>query len=116
MATEARFQVGDMGALPLADAGADVICCLEGIEHVPTPVAESFLDECGRVLREDGLLFLSSPYLSSGQPSGNPYHVHEYQPEEIKSIVRRRFSIADEITRDIDVLKVLYLRCRRKSL
>jgi hypothetical protein len=59
-------------------------------------------------------LLLSSPYLVAGGHSGNPFHVHEYRPEEIKSLMGRWFVVEEEVTRQVDRLHVLYLRCRRK--
>jgi SAM-dependent methyltransferase len=111
---QARFEVGDMAALPTTDASVDVVCCMEGIEHVPDDVATTFLAECHRVLRPGGQLLLSSPYLATGKHSGNPFHLHEYQPSEIRAVVQPWFTVEDEITRTVDRLQVLYLRCRLK--
>jgi 2-polyprenyl-3-methyl-5-hydroxy-6-metoxy-1,4-benzoquinol methylase len=112
---KAKFVVGDMGRLEFADASFDVICCLEGIEHVPVEVGHSFLRESSRVLRPEGTLLLSSPYCHTKPHSGNPFHIHEYQPDEIKGAVGKSFFVEDVITRDVDNLTVLYLRCRRKA-
>lgn len=112
---KAKFLVGDMGRLEFPDASLDVICCLEGIEHVPVEVAQSFLQESSRVLRSQGTLLLSSPYCRTKSHSGNPFHIREYQPEEIKGAVSKYLLVEDIITKDVDDLTVLYLRCRRKS-
>jgi SAM-dependent methyltransferase len=112
--SQATFQTGDMAALPIEDASLDVVCCMEGIEHVPVAVGTAFLQECYRVLQPEGQLLLSSPYLVAGGHSGNPFHVHEYRPEEIKSLMGRWFVVEEEVTRQVDRLHVLYLRCRRK--
>jgi ubiquinone/menaquinone biosynthesis C-methylase UbiE len=114
-ARKAKFIVGDMGRLEFEDSSFDVVCCLEGIEHVPLEVGQSFLRECSRVLRPEGTLLLSSPYCRTKPHSGNPFHIHEYQPEEIKAAVSKYFFVDDVITKDVDDLTVLYLRCRRKS-
>jgi ubiquinone/menaquinone biosynthesis C-methylase UbiE len=112
---KAKFLVGDMGRLEFPDSSLDVICCLEGIEHVPVEVGQSFLRESARVLRPEGTLLLSSPYCRTKSHSGNPFHIHEYQPEEIKDAVSKYLLVEDVITKDVDDLTVLYLRCRRKS-
>ncbi|MGH8614895.1 MAG: methyltransferase domain-containing protein [Gammaproteobacteria bacterium] len=110
----AQFSTGDMGCLDFADGSFDVVSCLEGIEHVPLETGHRFLKESERVLRPGGLLLLSSPYCRTTAHSGNPYHLHEYQPEEIKALVSQRFEIEDIVTRDVDILTILYMRCRRK--
>ena len=111
---KAKFIVGDMSRLPFLDVSLDVVCCLEGIEHVPVEVGKSFLRECSRVLRPEKTLLLSSPYCRTKPHSGNPFHIHEYQPDEIKHVLSKYFFVEDLITRDVDDLTVLYFRCRRK--
>ena len=112
---QAEFGVGDMSRLDLADASCDVICCLEGIEHVPCDVAQKFLAEANRVLRSDGLMLISSPYCRTKSHSGNPYHIHEYRPEEITAAVSQHFSIQETESRDVDILTVLYMKCGKKA-
>jgi ubiquinone/menaquinone biosynthesis C-methylase UbiE len=112
----ADFEVGDMSALCLPDASVDVVSCLEGIEHVPQDVARAFLSEAYRVLRSDGLLMISSPYCRTQPHSGNPYHIYEYQPHEIRQLISEFFVIEDVVSREVDSLTVLYLTCRKPSL
>jgi SAM-dependent methyltransferase len=81
------YLVGDMTALPVSDASADVVVCFEALEHVHDHLA--VLAEVRRVLRPDGLFFVSSPN-PDVYPEGNPYHLHEVRPDEL------RRSIADE--------------------
>ena len=112
----ADFRVGDMSRLQLPDSSCDVICCLEGIEHVPMDIGQRFLTEAHRVLRPNGLLLISSPYCRTKPHSGNPYHIHEYTPEEISAVVSRHFTIQETQSRDVDILTVLYMDCRKKVL
>ena len=109
-----RFEVGSMAALDFPDSSLDVVCCLEGIEHVPVEVGRKFLDESRRVLAPGGTLLLSSPYCRVRAHSGNPYHIHEYGPEEIRSEVERNFVIDEVIERDVDILRILYIRATRR--
>ena len=110
----AEFGVGDMSRLQFTDSSDDVICCLEGIEHVPVDVAQQFLAEANRVLRPDGLMLISSPYCRTRAHSGNPYHIHEYRPEEIGAAVSRHFTVQETESRDVDILTVLYMKCRKR--
>lgn len=111
----ARFKSGDMGHLDFEEASFDVVSCLEGIEHVPIETARAFLYECSRVLRSQGILLLSSPYCRTKCHSGNPYHLKEYRPDEITALLSQQFTIEDTVSRDVDIMTVLYLRCRRKT-
>jgi len=109
----AEFHVGDMAQLGVPDESIDVVCCLEGIEHVPMDVGKKFLQEAWRVLRPHGRLLISSPYCLTKEHSGNPYHLHEYQPDEIKSLISQSFTILDCETREVDIMSVLYLNCQK---
>ncbi len=55
---DVRFELGSATQLPLEDACADVCMVPQLLEHVPE--WELCLDECARVLRPGGLLFLST--------------------------------------------------------
>lgn len=111
----ANFSIGDMGKLNFEESTFDLVSCLEGIEHVPVEVGHRFLNESNRVLRPGGILMLSSPYCRTMPHSGNPYHLHEYRPEEIRALVSERFEMEDVVTRDVDDLAVLYMVCRKRS-
>lgn len=55
-----QFQEADLNApLPYRDNTFDYVCCTEVIEHVENPFA--LLREFWRVLKEGGILFLSTP-------------------------------------------------------
>jgi ubiquinone/menaquinone biosynthesis C-methylase UbiE len=110
-ASHADFSVGNMANLNLQDSSLDIVSCLEGIEHVPKDIARTFLAEAQRVLRKGGLLMISSPFCRTQPHSGNPYHIHEYQPEEIQQILTDYFIIKDVISRDVDNLTILYITC-----
>ena len=113
--THAEFDVGDMARLGLPGSSCDVVACLEGMEHVPMEVGARFLSEANRILRPNGLLLISSPYCRTKPHSGNPYHIHEYPPEEIKAAVSKYFTIENVQSCDVDILTVLYLTCQKKS-
>jgi 2-polyprenyl-3-methyl-5-hydroxy-6-metoxy-1,4-benzoquinol methylase len=105
----ANFLIGSMEVLPFASESFDVVSCLEGIEHVPIPIGKKFIAESFRVLRPHGRLLLSSPYCLTQPQSSNPYHIHEYQPDEIKKLLGSWFEIISIAERDVDNLRVLYI-------
>jgi len=91
------FRRGDGARLPLEDAEVDLAVSFETIEHVHD--ARGFIAELARVLAPQGELVLSTP-LSYGQarlrPS-NPFHVREYDDEELARLLAPRFEILERL-------------------
>ena len=86
-----RFIEGSMCQLPFEDASFDTVVCLEGLEHVYLSDAQRFLHEAHRVLREHGILVVTTPLLNDGRHSSNPYHLYEFVAAELKSLLSRYF-------------------------
>jgi 2-polyprenyl-3-methyl-5-hydroxy-6-metoxy-1,4-benzoquinol methylase len=89
--TTIGFVQGNLEALPFHDDEFDLITCFEAIEHVSDPWRA--LDELSRVLVPGGTVMVSSPN-PRVYPPGNPFHVHEFEPEELLAELRRRFAHA----------------------
>ena len=53
-----------MTQLPFEDSSFDAIFCEEAIEHIPLNQAEDLLKECLRILKEGGVLRISTPDLN----------------------------------------------------
>jgi SAM-dependent methyltransferase len=90
----------NLAALPLADAGAAVITCMQVIEHLWTP--GQFLAEAARVLRPGGLLVVStpnrltfSPGLGRRQKPPNPFHCREFDADELRELIAEQFPVVD---------------------
>jgi SAM-dependent methyltransferase len=81
---EAAFVQGDVHDLPFDDGTFGLVVCFEVIEHVEG--RDDVIGELVRVLADDGLLVLSSPNRGAYVP-GNPHHVFEYTPEELRAAV-----------------------------
>ena len=78
------------------DATFDIIISLEVIEHVVDP--RSFLSEASRILRNGGQIILSTPnklftekFYKNGK-SLNPYHLHEFYPDELQRLLKQYFN------------------------
>lgn len=85
----ATFAAADLRDLP-ADLGEfDVVVCFEVIEHIAEP--EVALDRLAAVLRRGGILVVSSPNRDV-YPPGNPFHEHEFTPEELAESLSTRFA------------------------
>jgi ubiquinone/menaquinone biosynthesis C-methylase UbiE len=85
-----HFLQGDGTALPFADDTFDVVTSFETIEHIPKyPV---FVKELRRVTTAGGHLILSTPNaLLTSQYPRNPFHVHEFVPEELQELLRQYY-------------------------
>lgn len=79
--------------LPLKDDSVDAILSFETVEHICDDVA--FVQELRRVLRNDGILVLSTPNAVVTQPvngvPGNPFHIREYRPDELQRLLQPCF-------------------------
>jgi 2-polyprenyl-3-methyl-5-hydroxy-6-metoxy-1,4-benzoquinol methylase len=84
----ASFVVGDVHALAFEAARFDVVVCFEVIEHVDDQ--DQVIAELARVLAPGGVLAISSPNRDV-YPAGNPHHLHEYVPEELRAALAAHF-------------------------
>jgi len=85
---QAMFVKGDAGHIPLPDASADVVTCIEIIEHLDDP--EAFIREVKRILKPGGVLVLTTPY-RLGEIFMSHFHVHEFYPTELQKLVEPYF-------------------------
>ena len=111
-ANEAKAECGENGAvllgnglgLPFKDATFDVITSFETLEHLDEH--SIFLAELKRVLTTDGKLILSTPNANYSQPvngvPANPYHIHEYEPSELKAELETHFTVERFLGQDLD--------------
>jgi len=73
-----------------------VIAAFEIIEHLEISDAELFLKGVAKVLKDSGVFFLSTPNVMKSSPGRsrpfNPYHVKEYQSNELFRIIKQALS------------------------
>lgn len=87
----ASFEVMDVEKLSFADASFDVVCSFETIEHLDDP--ESFVRECRRVLRPNGVFLVSTPKVAMTDRSpANPYHRVEFSQADFETLLCGSFS------------------------
>ncbi len=89
-----RFVESSCASVPFPPESFDVVIAFEVIEHLVD--YRAFLDECARVLTQQGLLIVSSPnkryYGESRAGTGpNPYHEHEFEAAEFVHELERVF-------------------------
>ncbi len=66
--------------IPLDDGSIDCAICTEVLEHLPDP--EAVLSEIHRVLKPDGLVFISVPFLWPLHDV--PYDEYRYTPFSLR--------------------------------
>ncbi len=93
--SKASVLLGDGTNLPFADESFEVVTSFETLEHLHQ--RSLFLSELKRVLKKDGTLVLSTPNANYTKPINgtptNPFHIFEYQPEELRSELAAHFTV-----------------------
>ena len=82
----------NLDSLPLRTGGVDAITCLQVVEHLWD--LRGFLRECRRALRPGGELIITtpqrltfSPGLGRGEKPVNPFHVEEFDGEQLRDLL-----------------------------
>lgn len=96
--TPAAFICQDLyEGLPfMKSKSADLIICMEVIEHLEEKAGMNLLKEMKRVLKDDGIIFLSQPnhdpsywYVwKKHRKTGYPWHLREYTIKEFTKIIK----------------------------
>jgi ubiquinone/menaquinone biosynthesis C-methylase UbiE len=90
-----EFIVGSAFDIPMPDKSVDVLISFETIEHHAEH--ELMMQEIRRVLKEDGMVIISSPdkrTYSDIPGYKNPYHVKELYTAEFEALIRKYFANA----------------------
>jgi SAM-dependent methyltransferase len=94
----ARWVRGNLARLPLADASVAAVSCFQVIEHLWTPW--EFLAECARVMAPGSPLVVTtpnrpvfSPGVARQERPPNPYHVREYDADELRDLVAAHLTV-----------------------
>ena len=89
-----RFQAMDVCSLGFPDGYFDIVCSFETLEHLERPL--EFLAQVKRVLKEDGMLIISTPNAKRTVINpANPYHKVEFSREDFNNALRKYFSRVD---------------------
>ncbi len=84
----ANFVRADLGGIPLRDGTFSTIVSFQVIEHLddPTPYVQAI----ARLLEADGTAYITTPNLLTSD-GVNPWHVHEYEAEELRKLLLAHF-------------------------
>lgn len=100
---EVRTLRANLDALPLANATVDAVVTMQVIEHLWD--LSRFLRQCRRVLRPGGVIVAAtpnrltfSPGLQRHERPTNPFHVEEFDAEQVELMLRRAGFAAVEVT------------------
>jgi SAM-dependent methyltransferase len=81
--------IGDATKLPIKSNCIDCVKCTELLEHVEYP--EKVLKEISRVVKPQGFLVLSVPFLI--EIHGDPYDFYRFTDQKIKQELEKEFDI-----------------------
>jgi len=87
-----RFELGDATQLDVPDHSIDLVVSFETLEHLTEH--DALIDGFARVLRDDGILLISSPDKATyTDASGfqNEFHVRELYRQELLDLLSARF-------------------------
>ena len=85
------FQEGNVCEIPLEDHKVDIVVSYETIEHISEENQLKFKKEIKRVLKQNGLLIMSTPnkYVYSDIPKyRNEFHIKEFYKDEFETFLR----------------------------
>lgn len=91
---QANFLLADITMLQFRNEEFDCICAFEVIEHLKNP--RKFLSEAKRILKKDGIIFLSTPNKAIHSPHGqssSPYHIKEYTYNDFSHLLNSFFKV-----------------------
>ena len=104
------FLTGSVGELPFADHSIDVVISFETIEHISEELQFKFLGEIVRVLKEDGVLVMSTPnkkIYSDLYDYHNEFHVKEFYGNEFYAFLKSRFQFVRFFDQYFEVVSVI---------
>jgi len=94
-----RFFVNNVLDIKFPDGYYDIIISSQVIEHIGLKDLDTYLTEMSRVLKKDGIFFVSTLNLinnlkgkSPNRYDKSPKHVREFTPAELANFLRTRFS------------------------
>jgi len=91
-ANNIEYLLGDGESIPLKDSTVDLVVTLETIEHIEN--YKKFISEIKRVMKDDGMAVISTPNKSEFT-QGNHFHLHEFEYDELFSLLKKEFKYID---------------------
>ncbi|KYH34466.1 putative S-adenosylmethionine-dependent methyltransferase [Clostridium tepidiprofundi DSM 19306] len=105
-----KFIRNSIEKIELQDKSIDVVVSFETIEHVNEKTQEKFLQEIKRILKDDGVLIISTPnkkIYSDNANYKNEYHIKEFYYEEFYRFLREFFEYVEFYVQGKQIVNVL---------
>ncbi|GIO70014.1 glycosyltransferase [Paenibacillus cookii] len=104
------FKTSGIDSLPFEDRVFDVVISFETLEHVDEHTQQKFLQEVKRVLKQDGILVISTPnkkFYSDQSNYVNPFHVKELYRDEFQALLSQHFTHVDIVSQRFEVVSLM---------
>ncbi len=120
-AENSTYLCGSAEKIELPDSYFDVIVSFETIEHLDKEVRTKYLQEMRRVLKDDGLIILSTPNKLISSPWSvrplNPFHQLEFYRSELeRELVESKFAVVawfgQRFVKKIFTMRPVYIAVR----
>jgi len=93
-----KFEKVDARQLPFSDEIFDIIIAFQLIEHIPPNEISNFLREAKRILKNRGLLFITTPNRKFRLlPLQQPFNLEHYQEFTVKRLFRILKTVFNEV-------------------
>ena len=105
-----RFLQGSIESIPAEDNSIDIVVSFETIEHVSEQIQRSFLNEITRVLKQDGILVMSTPnkkVYSELFNYKNEYHVKEFYHNEFLTFLHEKFKYVQLFNQSFQIVSMI---------
>ncbi len=90
-----KYVQGSIEKLPIDDKSVDILISFETIEHISEDLQWNFIVEARRVLKEDGILIISTPnkeIYSDLYNYHNEFHIKEFYKNEFENFLKSEFN------------------------
>lgn len=104
------FQLSSIEDLPYKNNFFDVVVSFETLEHVDEHAQQNFMRQIKRVLKDDGILIISTPnkkYYSDETEYRNPFHVKELYREEFQGLLEEHFVYVEILSQGFEVASII---------
>jgi ubiquinone/menaquinone biosynthesis C-methylase UbiE len=104
-----NFTIGDILNIPFEDNFFDLIICFETFEHLDEH--DRLLNEVKRVLKDDGILIMSTPeksVYSDARNYSNKFHKKELYLNEYKDLLKNHFNYNQFLYQKFIVASLIY--------
>ncbi|MEZ3517103.1 MAG: methyltransferase domain-containing protein, partial [Lachnospiraceae bacterium] len=104
------FIQGNIEKLEIEDCSIDIVISFETIEHVSEDIQKNFLNEIDRVLKNDGIMVMSTPnkrIYSDLHNYNNEFHIKEFYHKDFLKFLHEKFQFVQLYNQSFKVFSVI---------